>query len=74
MNSRRAKRPWLRSSSRFHNTAGKGFPQRELGRWRGVRVGVVSTGLGGNCNIANWERVGVGRVPKGRIKQGEKTP
>lgn len=33
LNSRRAKRPWLRGSNRFHNTAGKGFPRRD-GRGR----------------------------------------
>jgi hypothetical protein len=54
LNSRRAKRPWLRSSSRFHNTAGKDFPRRVRGEG------------GESCNFANWENIGSGGFRQAR--------
>lgn len=66
LNSRRAKRPWLRGSSRFHNAAGKGFPRRDR-RWRwGGGVGAKTT-----VQIGRGEEVG---ESPGRMRQGEKIP
>ena len=56
LNSRRAKRPWLRSANRFHNIAGK-VSQGEIGE-------------GGMCVQLQFCKLykGSGRVLKGRMR------